>query len=40
MGSVQGVTQELIGYAKEKAGPELVEQVLGQIPGLGQYLRG
>ncbi|MBL8575445.1 MAG: DUF2267 domain-containing protein [Hyphomicrobiaceae bacterium] len=40
MGSVQGVTQELIGYAKEKAGPEMVEQVLGQIPGLGQYLRG
>jgi hypothetical protein len=39
MGDVQGVTQEVIGYAKEKAGPEAVNEVLSKIPGLGQFIR-
>ena len=39
MGDVQSVTQEVIGYAKEKAGPEAVNAVLSQIPGLGQFIR-
>jgi predicted lipid-binding transport protein (Tim44 family) len=39
MGDVQSVTQEIIGYAKEKAGPEAVNEVLSQIPGLGQFIR-
>jgi hypothetical protein len=39
MGEVQGVTQEIVGFAKEKASPELVDQVLSSIPGLGQFVR-
>ena len=38
MSDVQGVTQEVIGFAKEKAGDELVDQVVGAIPGLNQFV--
>lgn len=38
MGEVQGVTKEIVAYAKEKAGDELVDEILGQIPGLGQFV--
>lgn len=38
MGDVQGVATEVIGFAKEKAGEELVTEVVGSIPGLGQFV--
>lgn len=38
LGAIQGVTQETIGFAREKAGDEAVRDVVGAIPGLGQFL--
>lgn len=38
MGDIQGVAKEVVGYAKEKAGDDLVEDVVGSIPGLGQFV--
>ncbi|MBD1545173.1 DUF2780 domain-containing protein [Roseibium aggregatum] len=38
MGEVQSVTKELVAYAKEKAGDEVVDEVVSQIPGLSQVL--
>lgn len=39
MGDIQNVTNEIVGYAKEKAGADTVNAVLGQIPGLGAFIR-
>jgi hypothetical protein len=38
LGAIQGVTQETIGFAREKAGDEAVREVVGAIPGLSQFL--
>ncbi len=38
MGEIQGVTRELIAYAREKAGDEAVDSIVGAIPGLGQFI--
>lgn len=38
MGEVQSVTRELVAYAKEKAGDEVVDEVVSQIPGLSQVI--
>lgn len=38
MGEVQNVTKEIVTYAKEQAGDELVNDIVGQIPGLGQFV--
>ncbi|MEP3275266.1 MAG: DUF2267 domain-containing protein [Stappiaceae bacterium] len=38
MGEVQTVTQEVVGFAREKAGAELVDEVISSIPGLGQFV--
>jgi hypothetical protein len=38
MGEVQSVTKELVAYAKEKAGDEVVDEVISQIPGLSQVI--
>jgi hypothetical protein len=38
MGQVQSVTREVIGYAREKAGAENVGEIVGAIPGLGQFV--
>jgi hypothetical protein len=38
MGAIQGVTRELIGYAREKAGDEAVDEIVGAIPGLSQFI--
>lgn len=38
MGDVQGVATEVVGFAKEQAGDELVSEVIGAIPGLGQFV--
>ena len=37
MGQVQGVTRETIAYAREKAGDEALGEIVGPIPGLGQF---
>lgn len=38
MGEVQSVTKEIVGFAKEKAGDEVVDQVISSIPGLNQIV--
>lgn len=38
MPQVQSVTREVIAYAREKAGEERVGQIVGAIPGLGQFV--
>jgi len=38
MGEVQSVTRELVAYAKEKAGDDVVDEVIAQIPGLSQVI--
>ncbi|MDB5600201.1 MAG: hypothetical protein JWN71_2245 [Xanthobacteraceae bacterium] len=38
MGQIQAVTRETIAYAREQAGEDLVGEVVGAIPGLGQFL--
>lgn len=38
MGEIQGVTRELIAYAREKAGEPDVEAIVDGIPGLRQFL--
>jgi hypothetical protein len=38
MDQVQGVTRETIAYVREKAGEDTVGEIVGAIPGLGQFL--
>lgn len=38
MGEIQSVTQETLDFAREKAGREAVDEVLGAIPGLSQFV--
>lgn len=38
MNGVQSVAKELISYAKEQAGDEVVNEVVSQIPGLSQIV--
>ena len=38
MDQVQGVTRETIAYTREKAGEDLVGEIVGAIPGLGQFI--
>jgi hypothetical protein len=38
MGQVQSVTREVVAYAREKAGEDIVGEVVGSIPGLGQFV--
>ncbi|WP_428650000.1 DUF2267 domain-containing protein [Roseibium sp.] len=38
MGGVQTVVKELVACAKEKAGDEVVDDVISQIPGLSQFV--
>jgi hypothetical protein len=38
MGEVQGVTRETIAYAREKAGEDVVGEIVGAIPGLSQFV--
>ena len=38
MNQMQGVTKEIIGYAREKAGEDTVGEIVGSIPGLGQFI--
>src|SRR5262249_25365769 len=38
MDQMQGVTRELIAYSREKAGEDAVGEIVGSIPGLGQFV--
>ena len=38
MGEIQGVTHELIAYAREKAGDEDLNGIVDAIPGLSQFI--
>jgi hypothetical protein len=38
MGQVQAVTREVIGYARDKIGEDAVGEMVGAIPGLGQFV--
>ena len=38
MDQIQGVTREVIAYAREIAGDEAVGEVVVAIPGLGQFI--
>lgn len=38
MGEVQTVTREVVAYAKEKVGEDLVDDIIDSIPGLSQVV--
>jgi hypothetical protein len=38
MSQVQGVTREVIAYAREQAGDEAIGEIVGAIPGLSQFV--
>jgi len=38
MGQVQAVTRETIGFVREKVGEDVVGEIVGAIPGLGQFV--
>jgi hypothetical protein len=38
MGEIQGVTRELIAYAREKAGDDAVGEIVAAVPGLSQFV--
>ena len=38
MGEIQGVTRELIAYARDKIGDEPVDEVVAAVPGLSQFI--
>jgi hypothetical protein len=38
MDQVQGVTREVISYAREKAGEDTVGEIVGAVPGLSQFI--
>lgn len=37
MDQIQGVAQEVVGFAREKAGDDVVNQIVSQIPGMEQF---
>lgn len=38
MSQMQAVTREIIAYFREKAGEDAVGEIVGSIPGLGQFV--
>ncbi len=38
MGQVQAVTKETIAFAREKIGEDAIGEIVGSIPGLGQFV--
>lgn len=38
MDQMQGVTREIIAFAREKAGEDTVGEIVGSIPGLSQFV--
>lgn len=37
MGQIQGITRETLAYTREQAGEDVVGEIVGSIPGLGQF---
>jgi hypothetical protein len=38
MGQIQAVTKETVAFAREKAGDDIVNDIIGSIPGLSQFV--
>ena len=38
MGQIQAVTKETVAFAREKAGDDVVNDIIGSIPGLSQFV--
>jgi hypothetical protein len=38
MGQVQGVTKEVIAFARERGGEDAIGEIVGAIPGLSQFV--
>ena len=38
MGQIQDVTKETVDFARERAGDEIVNDIVASIPGLGQFV--
>jgi hypothetical protein len=38
IGEIQGVTRELIAYARENAGDQAVNDIVAAVPGLSQFI--
>ena len=38
MGEITSLAKETIGYAKEQAGEEVVDEVVNSVPGLSQFV--
>lgn len=38
MGQVQGVTKEIVDFAREKAGDDVVNDIVSSVPGLSQFV--
>jgi hypothetical protein len=38
MTQIQGVTKETVDFARDKAGADVVNAIVGSIPGLGQFV--
>ena len=38
MGEIQSVAQETVDFARERAGADLVNDIVGSIPGLSQFV--
>ncbi len=38
MSEMQGVTREIIAFSREKAGEDAIGEIVGSIPGLGQFI--
>lgn len=38
MDQITGVAKETIGYARQQAGDETVDEVVNSVPGLGQFV--
>ena len=38
MGEIGSLAKETIGYAKEKAGADIVDEVVNSVPGLSQFV--
>lgn len=38
LGQMQSIGKELFGFAAEKAGPEVVGQIVNEVPGLNQFV--
>jgi len=38
MGEIQGVTREIVAFSREKVGDDAVDEIVGAIPGLRQFV--